>query len=168
MPTPHSTEEAAPLVYPQDAPGAVLTPAHRARRQFLRGAVGTLIAATAGYLAWTRYLFPPAPPMSPGGVPLGKVSEFPAGGPPRLLPAGSAQPLYIVESLGNGQFRVLSAICTHQGCSVGWDKADPGHFNCPCHGAVYDLTGKNLGPPAPRPLPTLPYRIQGDMLYAEG
>lgn len=35
----------------------------------------------------------------------------------------------------------LSAICTHLGCIVPWNKAE-NKFICPCHNSQYDPTGK--------------------------
>lgn len=45
----------------------------------------------------------------------------------------------------------LSPACTHLGCHVVW-REDPGEFLCPCHGGRYDMTGKNIEGPPPRPL----------------
>jgi cytochrome b6-f complex iron-sulfur subunit len=44
----------------------------------------------------------------------------------------------------------ISAVCTHLGCIIG--SSDEG-FACPCHGSVYDPSGKVVGGPAPRNLP---------------
>ncbi len=47
--------------------------------------------------------------------------------------------------------KVFSRECTHQQCQVG--PFINGISSCPCHGSKYDLTGKNIAGPAPRPLP---------------
>lgn len=44
----------------------------------------------------------------------------------------------------------ISLTCTHQGCTVAL--AADKKFHCPCHGAVYDETGKVLAGPAKRDL----------------
>ena len=59
---------------------------------------------------------------------------------------------------------VYSPICTHLGCYYKWD-AGTGHFECPCHGSVFALDGKVLGGPAPRPLDTLPVKIDNGVLF---
>ena len=59
---------------------------------------------------------------------------------------------------GAKQVRVLSATCTHLGCQVHWD-GKGGRFRCPCHGGVYDATGKVLEGPPPHPLDGIDARI---------
>ncbi len=49
-------------------------------------------------------------------------------------------------------FVAMSAVCTHLGCLVEFDSVKRG-IHCPCHAATFDLDGKVLGGPAPRPLP---------------
>lgn len=44
----------------------------------------------------------------------------------------------------------ISAVCTHLGCIVGTGETG---FACPCHGSLYDPTGKVIAGPAPRSLP---------------
>jgi cytochrome b6-f complex iron-sulfur subunit len=46
---------------------------------------------------------------------------------------------------------VISAICTHLGCTPDW-KASENKFKCPCHGSGYDPEGANFEGPAPRPM----------------
>jgi cytochrome b6-f complex iron-sulfur subunit len=50
------------------------------------------------------------------------------------------------------QVRVLSAVCTHLGCTI--NKSKQG-FDCPCHGSHYDETGKACSGPASRSLDRL-------------
>jgi menaquinol-cytochrome c reductase iron-sulfur subunit len=49
------------------------------------------------------------------------------------------------------QFIALTSRCSHVGCPVGFKDAAQ-VFVCPCHGGVYDLAGKRIGGPPPRPL----------------
>ena len=45
----------------------------------------------------------------------------------------------------------ISNRCAHLGCPVRWvDAAE--RFICPCHGGVYDLLGRRVSGPPPRPL----------------
>jgi menaquinol-cytochrome c reductase iron-sulfur subunit len=61
---------------------------------------------------------------------------------------------------GAKQVRALSATCTHLGCQVQWD-TKVSRFRCPCHGGVYDATGKVVGGPPPRPLDSVDTRVGG-------
>jgi menaquinol-cytochrome c reductase iron-sulfur subunit len=64
------------------------------------------------------------------------------------------------------ELTVFSPICTHLGCHYDWI-ASAQEFVCPCHGSIFALTGKVLAGPAPRPLDTLPYRIDNGVLYVK-
>jgi ubiquinol-cytochrome c reductase cytochrome b subunit len=61
---------------------------------------------------------------------------------------------------------VFSPICPHLGCHYDWHQ-DTREFACPCHGSIYSMDGKVLGGPAPRPLDTLPWKVQGGELYVK-
>ncbi|MFY9268329.1 MAG: ubiquinol-cytochrome c reductase iron-sulfur subunit [Candidatus Manganitrophaceae bacterium] len=63
-----------------------------------------------------------------------------------------------------GEVVVFSPICTHLGCGYRWSEGDQ-KFLCPCHNSIFDLEGKVLAGPAPRPLDTLPTKTEGDHLF---
>jgi Rieske Fe-S protein len=58
-------------------------------------------------------------------------------------------------------YRALSSVCQHLGCRVRWDQAKQ-QFLCPCHGGVYDRTGRVVAGPPPRPLDRLNVRVNRD------
>lgn len=58
-----------------------------------------------------------------------------------------------------GSLYVLSPVCTHLGCLVNWHRKKK-EFLCPCHGGRYDIEGRVLGGPPPRPLTRLPMKIE--------
>ena len=58
-------------------------------------------------------------------------------------------------------FHVVSAVCTHLGCTVQW-KADKRELDCPCHGSRFRQDGSVIGGPAPRPLAWYPTRLSPD------
>ncbi len=72
--------------------------------------------------------------------------------------------IYVVNK-GNGQFTIFDDRCTHLGCPFSWKDADK-KFYCPCHGGVFDIDGRVLGGPPPRPLDRYDYRIENDILMA--
>lgn len=61
------------------------------------------------------------------------------------------------DESGNG-YRALSATCTHLGCGVTWDDAKK-QFLCPCHGGVFDRSGKVLAGPPPRAMDRFEARL---------
>ncbi len=63
---------------------------------------------------------------------------------------------FYLARLNDGGFLALSRRCTHLGCTVPWDD-EKQVFLCPCHASTFDIQGKVLSPPAPRPLAL--YRI---------
>lgn len=58
----------------------------------------------------------------------------------------------------DGAVVVLSAVCTHLGCIVQWQK-DTQDFLCPCHAGHYNAAGIVTSGPPPRPLPKIPFSI---------
>ncbi len=57
--------------------------------------------------------------------------------------------LFVIRNQDN--FHVISAVCTHLGCTVQW-RGQADEFACPCHGSLYNSQGKVVGGPAPRSL----------------
>ncbi len=102
------------------------------RRQALRTAAGAGLAlllagrASADTDQWTA---------------VGKSGVFVTGKPQRVtVPHGGV--LYVTRTDAK-TLTATSAKCTHHGCEVAWT-ADAGQFQCPCHGAAFAVSGKNI------------------------
>ena len=65
-----------------------------------------------------------------------------------------------------GQPLLLSATCTHLGCTVQWN-AGAGEFQCPCHGGRFAPDGAVLGGPPPQPLRRLRAEVRDGRVMAE-
>ena len=77
------------------------------------------------------------------------VSELASGEGGIIVRAGEKLAAYVDES---GELHVMSARCTHMGCTVAWNPG-PRTFDCPCHGSRFAPTGKVVHGPATRTLP---------------
>lgn len=65
----------------------------------------------------------------------------------------------IVEKV-DGKIKSLSAVCTHQGCIVGFNAKEK-TFDCPCHGSRFTMDGKVLRGPAVKPLSKYEIKVSG-------
>jgi len=64
----------------------------------------------------------------------------------------------------DGQVVVYAPLCTHLGCAYHWEQPERKFF-CPCHNGIYDIEGKVLSGPPPRPLDRLPVKVEQGRLY---
>ncbi|MBI1922591.1 MAG: Rieske (2Fe-2S) protein [Geobacter sp.] len=58
-----------------------------------------------------------------------------------------------------GTVHAFSAVCTHLGCIVQWEK-EKGQFLCPCHAGRFSADGEVISGPPPRPLEKLPVAMR--------
>ena len=63
---------------------------------------------------------------------------------------------------GHDQWLVVIGICTHLGCIPLAHEGQYDGFFCPCHGSVYDTSGRIRGGPAPANLTVPPYEFVSD------
>lgn len=63
-----------------------------------------------------------------------------------------------------GEPEVLSATCSHLGCTVKWNSED-GEFQCPCHGGRFSDTGEVLGGPPPTALIRLDTEVRDGEVF---
>jgi len=63
---------------------------------------------------------------------------------------------------GKEQWQVLVGICTHLGCIPLSHQGQYDGYFCPCHGSVYDTSGRIRSGPAPSNLPVPPYEFLSD------
>jgi Rieske Fe-S protein len=57
----------------------------------------------------------------------------------------------LVVATPDGEIRAFNALCTHVDCTVEY-RAAQGDIFCNCHNGVYDMHGRNVSGPPPRPL----------------
>ena len=78
--------------------------------------------------------------------------------------AGELDTLAAQVRTATGEVRAFSAQCTHLNCTVQY-RGDFQHIWCACHNGHYDLQGKNIEGPPPRPLDTYEVDVAGDDIY---
>jgi cytochrome b6-f complex iron-sulfur subunit len=131
------------------------------RRKFLGLCLGGLAVAAAGAVAYPVFQYL-APQKAKG--PKGKVEI-----PEKEIPAGDAKffdyggTTAVVINTRDAGFIALSAVCTHLGCIVQWQK-DKQQFLCPCHAGRYTETGEVISGPPPKPLPKLPFTVSNGII----
>ena len=81
---------------------------------------------------------------------LGDVNDFPPGS--RTLRNEIPAVIYNQD----GVISAYRLICTHLGCRV--EESDS-NYKCPCHGSVFDSTGKVIKGPAQKPLQAMDVEI---------
>lgn len=131
------------------------------RRGFLELFLGTgLLASLASFLYPVfRYVVPPASPdHGSQEVVAAKVGELKAN-TGKIFRFGSKPGLLVM--MPGGEYRAMAATCTHLDCTVQY-RADKHDVWCACHNGVYDLNGRNVSGPPPRPLQTFEVHIKGD------
>jgi cytochrome b6-f complex iron-sulfur subunit len=143
----------------EGTPGAgPVNDAGTSRRRFLNWFLGT----TAGALV-VAVVYPVLRFVSPPQVAEAATNQIEAGNTndPELLEKGfkivrfGAEPVILVK-VGENDFRAFSATCTHLDCVVDYRKEKSAIW-CNCHNGSYDLQGRNVGGPPPKPL--APFKV---------
>jgi len=106
-----------------------------------------------------RYLVPP-PVADLGGdeVVASKVGDLKPNGS-KIFRFGTYPALLVMTA--EGEYRALSAVCTHLSCTVQY-RNDLHEIWCACHNGLYDLNGRNVSGPPPRPLEAFQIHVRGD------
>ena len=121
------------------------------RRKFIDVLFNAGIIGTIGAILYpvTNFLIPPEkrePKVS--SLKIGKNSDFELNSS-KIVRFGRT-PVIVVRD-DSGKMRALAATCTHLDCIVQYRK-DTKQIICACHNGVYDLSGRNLSGPPPKPL----------------
>ncbi|MEW6128570.1 MAG: ubiquinol-cytochrome c reductase iron-sulfur subunit [Acidobacteriota bacterium] len=131
------------------------------RRNFIDYFLGTSLGATlvATFYPIFKFLVPPQIAESTeSSVVAAKVSELkPNSG--KIFKFGS-KPGIIVKT-PTGEIRAFSATCTHLDCTVQYQEGTQ-QIWCACHNGRYDMAGKNVAGPPPRPLEQFTVNVRGD------
>ena len=114
------------------------------RRDFLnKVAIGT--ASSVGAISIAAVITEIIPPATESFslLNIGQIDDFPIN-EFSFIPE---KKIYLYRS--RSHLRILSAVCTHLGCTI---KKSENGFDCPCHGSHFDKTGQACSGPAARSL----------------
>jgi thiosulfate dehydrogenase [quinone] large subunit len=90
------------------------------------------------------------PTVPTDAVKIGPSSRLPRAHAALYRDPSTSQPDIVIRQ-SDGSLTAFSAVCTHAGCTVGYQG---GEIVCPCHGGTYSgTTGQVLAGPPPAPLP---------------
>ena len=134
------------------------------RRDFLKVALGAGVLASLAAVLYPviAYLKPPKQAeVEVTSVKVGKLASI-AKDSGTIVRFGS-KPVILIRSAA-GDLKALSATCTHLDCTVQY-RRDLGVIWCACHNGKYDLTGRNISGPPPRPLDEYRVIVQGDDVF---
>ena len=136
----------------------------KSRRNFLNILVGSAAVSFIGMLIYPviKYLTPPKlPQVVPDNVLAGEVSKL-KDNSGKIFRFGN-KPAILIRT-PSGDIRAFTAVCTHLQCTVQY-RSDLKQIWCACHNGHYDLFGKNISGPPPRPLKRFDVTIKGDNIY---
>jgi cytochrome b6-f complex iron-sulfur subunit len=134
------------------------------RRRFVDMLLAGQFLALAAAIVYPviAYLFPgAAAEAEPVELALGPAGDL-APGTARIVKMG-ARPVLVLRT-PEGQVRAMSAKCTHLNCTVQYRKEQSSIW-CACHDGMYDLEGRNVSGPPPRPLDPLTVELREGELY---
>jgi len=131
------------------------------RRKFLN------YVLTGGVIGWLgTVLYPVIAYLKPPPLAEANVNSIKAG-PLTDIPLNSSKiikfgrkPVILVRTEQN-DLRAFAATCTHLDCIVQY-RPDTKQIWCACHNGVYDLKGRNVSGPPPRPLDEFTVNIIDD------
>jgi cytochrome b6-f complex iron-sulfur subunit len=134
------------------------------RRNFLNWFLATTAGAFIVSVLYplSRYLIPPKVEESTARTVT--LSVKPAELKPnsgQIFRFGS-QPAILVNTPTN-ELKAFAAACTHLACIVQY-RPDINHIWCACHNGHFDLNGKNIEGPPPRPLEEYAVNVRGDQI----
>ena len=151
------------MVAPAPAPPPSSQPPRRDVLSWLLGAWGAGVLGAIVYPI-ARFLVPPDIPEAQAlTASAGKAADL-APNSGKVVPFG-AEPAIVIRT-ATGELRAFSAVCTHLSCTVQY-RPDLHEIWCACHNGHYDLNGRNVAGPPPRPLKPFSVSVQnGDVVVS--
>lgn len=131
------------------------------RRNFLQWILGGGVTTSLASFIYPvlRFLDPPvAPQASVNEVMAGKITDFKLN-TGKLIRFGS-RPVLLVR-VDETKWSAVSGVCTHLNCTVQFHE-QRSQVWCACHNGFYDLAGKVVDGPPPKPLEEFDVHVRGE------
>ena len=149
------------------------------RRDFIKATVATIGSFIGALIGIPSIVYLLSPSLSveedTDSIDLGPLTDYPVGVPTRFdftrtkvngwERTSVNYGLFVVRK-SDSEVRVFSDICTHLGCRVSWHP-DVQHYISPCHDGHFDIMGKNISGPPPRPLDEFVTKIEAGNLFVQ-
>jgi Rieske Fe-S protein len=136
------------------------------RRGIVQWLLGGGLAASIETFVYPLLRFVDPPEVSEAAVNEasgGKVTDLkPNSG--KIVKFGS-RPVLLIR-VSQTEWRAFSALCTHLDCTVQYQQ-ERRQIWCACHNGFYDLSGRVVAGPPPRPLTPYTVRIRGQEIVIE-
>ena len=147
------------------------------RRDFIKTAtalIGGFIGTVIGIPA-IGYLISPSLRVNEDNawINLGVLDQYPLGAPTLFEftrtkvngweRTGTNYGVFVLRQT-EANVRVFSNICTHLACHASWHP-EVQHYICPCHDGHYDILGRNISGPPPRPLDEFRTKVEQGSLF---
>lgn len=141
VPTPSQPNAAKPSALVESTPDPQV---NKMRRWIVWSAVATFLITD--FLMFVRFFLPRSILEPSNTFRIGPPGDYALG-----VDTKWQQQYRIWVTKTSDRLFVISAVCTHLGCTPDW-KASENKFKCPCHGSGYDSEGVAFEGPAPRPM----------------
>jgi len=145
------------------------------KRNFIKGMTATLLGFITLFLSipFVSFLLPVTEGSGEKYIKVPNFPKLPVGKPTKLSFESVDKQAFITSNVvydiwvtkeAQDKAVVYSPLCPHLNCRYTFvDNL----YKCPCHGSVFNGEGKCIAGPSPRPLDTLPYKIESGELFVK-
>lgn len=140
---------------------AAIMPAGQTRRSLLSWLLGGGVAASL-----ISFFYPVVRFLNPPHVTEAAVDEVSGGKADDLKPNSGkivrfgSKPALLVRTTET-EWKAFTAVCTHLNCTVQYQPSTKLIW-CACHNGMYDMAGRVVSGPPPKPLDEYAVRLRGD------
>ena len=137
------------------------TPEPPTRRNLLSWLLGGGLVTS-----FASFLYPVMKFVNPPQISEAAVNEVVAGKIEDLKPNTGKivkfgnKPALLVR-VNETEFKAFSAVCTHLNCTVQYQESSR-QIWCACHNGTYDMSGRVVSGPPPKPLEEYPVQLRGE------